>query len=79
MHLLREFTGRGPTKAKPTIRGDLVTVLLADMLTKGERKLVANVHAERVLGLRHKFQIVMRDEFIAIVEGLLIKCPLVCP
>jgi uncharacterized protein YbcI len=71
VQLLREYTGRGPTKAKTTISGDLVTILLADTLTKGERKLADNGHAERVLGLRHDFQMVMREELISLVEGQL--------
>jgi uncharacterized protein YbcI len=71
VQLLREYTGRGPTKAKTAISDDLVTIVLADTLTKGERKLVENGHAERVLELRHDFQLVMRDELVAIVEDRL--------
>jgi uncharacterized protein YbcI len=68
VQLIHEYTGRGPTKAKTVIKDDLVTVLLADTLTKGERKLVDNGHSDRVLGLRHDFQLVMRDELVGIVE-----------
>ncbi len=42
VQLLHEYTGRGPTQAKTLINDDLVTVLLADTLTKGERTLVDN-------------------------------------
>ena len=66
--VLREYTGRGPTKAKTMINEDVVTVLLADTLTKGERRLAENGHAERILELRHDFQQVMREDLIAIVE-----------
>jgi len=69
VRLLREYTGRGPTKAKTIINDTVVTILLADTLTKGERKLVENGGAERVLGLRHDFQIAMREDLIALVEG----------
>jgi uncharacterized protein YbcI len=68
VRLLHEYTGRGPTKAKTLINGDVVTVLLADTLTKGERKLVANGRSDRVLQLRHDYQLTMRDELIATVE-----------
>jgi uncharacterized protein YbcI len=34
--LLREYTGRGPTKARTTLRDNLVVVLLEQTLTKGE-------------------------------------------
>ena len=68
VRLLHEYTGRGPTKAKTLINDDLVTVLLADTLTKGERKLVDNGRSERVLQLRHDYQLTMRDDLVAIVE-----------
>jgi len=66
--VLREYTGRGPTKAKTMIHDDVVTVLLADTLTKGERRLAETGHAERIIELRHDFQQVMREDLIAIVE-----------
>ena len=68
VQLLHEYTGRGPTKAKTMINDDVVTVLLADTLTKGERKLVETGQADRVISLRHDFQLAMRDDFVAIVE-----------
>jgi uncharacterized protein YbcI len=68
VQLLHEYTGRGPTKAKTLINDDVVTVLLADTLTTGERKLVDNGHSDRVLQLRHDYQDTMRGELIAIVE-----------
>jgi uncharacterized protein YbcI len=68
VQLLREYTGRGPTKAKTTINEELVTVLLADTLTKGERKLVENGHSARVMELRHDYQLVMREDLIGIIE-----------
>ena len=68
VQVLQEYTGRGPTKAKTAINEDLVTVLLADTLTKGERTLVDNGHSEQVLQLRRNYQAAMRDDLIAIVE-----------
>jgi uncharacterized protein YbcI len=68
VQVLHEYTGRGPTKAKTSINEDVVTVLLADTLTKGERKLVDNGLSARVLQLRHDYQLTMRDELVAIVE-----------
>ena len=68
VQLLHDYTGRGPTKAKTTIAGDLVAIVLADTLTAGERKLVENGRAERVLALRHDYQTVMRTDLIALVE-----------
>jgi uncharacterized protein YbcI len=68
VRLLREYTGRGPSKAKTLINDDVVTVLLADTLTKGERKLVDSGRSDRVLQLRHDYQLTMRDDLIAIIE-----------
>jgi uncharacterized protein YbcI len=68
VQLMHEYTGRGPTKARTLINHDLVTILLADTLTKGERKLVDNGRSDRVLQLRHDYQLTMRDDLVAIVE-----------
>jgi uncharacterized protein YbcI len=68
VQVLHQFTGRGPTKARTAIDTDLVTVLLADTLTRGERKLVEVGRSDQVLQLRHEYQLVMRDELVRIVE-----------
>ena len=68
VQLLHEYTGRGPTKAKTLINEDVVTVLLADTLTKGERRLVDTGRSDRVLQLRHEYQLIMRDDLVGIVE-----------
>ena len=68
VQVIHEYTGRGPTKAKTVISEDLVTILLADTLTRGERKLVDNDDADEVLQLRHHYQRIMRPELVAIVE-----------
>ena len=68
VRILRDYTGRGPTQAKATINGDSVMILLGDTLTRGERQLAATGKAERVLQLRHDFQMVMRDELVKAVE-----------
>jgi uncharacterized protein YbcI len=68
VRVLHEYTGRGPTKAKTVISEDLVTILVADTLTRGERKLVDNDDADEVLQLRHHYQRIMRAELVAVVE-----------
>lgn len=67
---LREHTGRGPTKARTTIRDNVVLVLLEQTLTKGEQSLVAKGRAEKVLEIRHEFQEAMREECSAKVGEL---------
>jgi uncharacterized protein YbcI len=69
VRVLHEYTGRGPTRSRTTIDHDSVMVVLGDTLTKGERKLVESGKAERVLALRHDFQMAMRDDLVELVEG----------
>lgn len=68
--VLHEYTGRGPTKARTEINPNSVMVLMADTLTKGERSLVKDGQRELVLQMRRKFQGAMREDLVAIVEGL---------
>ena len=67
---MREYTGRGPTKARTTIRDNVVLVMLEQTLTKGEQVLVNKGRAENVLALRREYQEAMRDESSAIVAEL---------
>jgi uncharacterized protein YbcI len=60
--MLREYTGRGPTKARTTIRENVVLVMLEQTLTKGEQSLVSKGRSDKVLEIRHEFQKAMRDE-----------------
>lgn len=71
VQLLREYTGRGPTRARTEISHDSVLIVLADTLSKGEHRLAANGKADHVLRTRYEFQLVMRDELVALVEGAL--------
>jgi len=70
VHVFSEHTGRGPTRARTTIDGETVVVILQDGLTKAEQSLIeAGKHAE-VLELRRTFQETMRDDLVAAVERL---------
>jgi uncharacterized protein YbcI len=68
VQILRDYTGRGPTKARTYIQDDLVTIVLQDTLTRGERKLVENGHWERVSETRQEFQALMREDLIQAVR-----------
>ena len=61
VQLVREYTGRGPTKAHTTIRDSIVLVMLEDTLTQGERALVAHGQADLVITMRTEFQNAMRQ------------------
>ena len=66
--LLRSYTGRGPDRAHTSMGREHVLVVLRDTLTKGERTLVETGHPDRVIRLRHDFQLAMRNDLVAIVE-----------
>jgi uncharacterized protein YbcI len=59
---MRDYTGRGPMKARTTIRDNVVVVMLEQTLTKGEQVLVKKGRGENVLALRHEYQEAMREE-----------------
>ena len=71
VRLMSEYTGRGPTRARTHIHDDLVTVVLQDTLTKGERSLVGDDLAELVLTMRKAFQSTMGDDLVSGVEEIL--------
>jgi uncharacterized protein YbcI len=71
VRILRQYTGRGPTKARSVIDHDSVTIVLQDTLAPGERRLVEGGRADLVLSMRHEYQLVMRDELVKVVEDAL--------
>jgi uncharacterized protein YbcI len=68
---MSEYTGRGPTRARTHISHDVVTVLLQDTLTKGERSLVSDGRDAMVLETRKAFQQTMRADLVEGVESIL--------
>jgi uncharacterized protein YbcI len=68
--LVRQYTGRGPTRARTSISRDFVSVVMADTLTKAERRLAEDGKADLVLQIRHEFQKTMRDDLVAAVETI---------
>jgi uncharacterized protein YbcI len=70
VQILREYTGRGPTKARTVISKDTVAIVLADTLTKGERSLVGMGEEEHVLRTRRNYQELMRHDLVGLVEEL---------
>jgi uncharacterized protein YbcI len=66
--LVSDYTGRGPTKARTYLNDDLVTVVLRDTLTKGERSLVRDGEGELVLSVRLAYQQTMRGDITAGIE-----------
>jgi uncharacterized protein YbcI len=70
VRLFAEYTGRGPTRARTTIRDDVILCITHDTLTKAERRLVQEGESELVVSVRRKFKTTMRDDLVAGIETL---------
>ena len=66
--ILREYYGRGPTKAKTFLNDDYLLTVTEDILTTAERTLVDRGHGELVRKVRLRFQEVVAQRFIDAVE-----------
>jgi uncharacterized protein YbcI len=68
--VVHRYTGRGPTKAWTSLDTDLVSVVVYDTLTTGERSLVSDGHEAFVLDMRRAYQRTMRKDLTSGVEQL---------
>ena len=66
--LLKEFYGRGPTRAKSYYQDDLVVCLLRGGFTRVEQTLLEGGRGDAVIQQRMEFQDLMRERFEAVVE-----------
>jgi uncharacterized protein YbcI len=69
VQIIREYTGRGPNKARTVIDAELVAITFADTLTKGEAKLVDLGKGDHVRKTRREYQGAMRDDLVDTVEA----------
>ena len=67
---LSRTTGRGPTRAKTTLGDKCVFVVLQDTLTRGEQTLADAGQHEAVLELRHRWQMIMKNDVSREIEEL---------
>ena len=70
VQIVREYTGRGPTKARASIRDNVVLVLMQETLLKAEHSLINDSKGALVVQMRRSFQQTMREELSAAVERL---------
>ena len=70
VRLLSEYTGRGPTKARTHFNDNLITVVVQNLLTKGERSLVRDGKADLVLDTRRAYQQTMSADLTGGVEEI---------
>lgn len=66
--LLKDFYGRGPTRAKTYYQDDLVVCLLRGGFTRVEETLRTAGRGHDVIQQRMAFQEVMQDRFQAVIE-----------
>ncbi len=66
--LLKEFYGRGPTRAKSYYQDDLVVCVLRGGFTRVERTLMEGGREDSVVQQRMDFQDLMRARFEKVVE-----------
>jgi uncharacterized protein YbcI len=68
VQLHRRYYGKGPTKAKTHLVNDTVISILRGGFTTVERTLIDEGRAGPVHEMRRSFQIVMEDQFTAVVQ-----------
>jgi uncharacterized protein YbcI len=66
--LLKEFYGRGPTRAKSYYQDDLVACVLRGGFSKVEQTLLHGGRGGAVIQQRMEFQELMRDRFVKVIE-----------
>jgi uncharacterized protein YbcI len=67
--LLKEFYGRGPTRAKSYYEDDLVVCVLRGGFSRVEQTLLEGGRGTAVIQQRMEFQEVMRDRFANVIEA----------
>ena len=70
VRIVREYTGRGPTQARASIRDNLVVVLLQETLLKAEHSLIDDNKSDLVVEMRRSFQQTMRVDLSAAVAEI---------
>jgi uncharacterized protein YbcI len=66
--LLKEFYGRGPTRAKSYYQDDLVVCVLRGGFSRVEETLLEGGRGLAVIQQRMEFQEVMRERFTGVIE-----------
>ena len=64
------YLGRGPKTASTFHHGNVVVVLMHDVMTQAEKSLAATSNSHAVTNMRHLFQETMEVDFRAAVERL---------
>ncbi len=68
--LMKDYFGRGPTKARTYMRDNLIVVIMEDTMTKAELTLVRSGNIREVRDLRRLFQETIRNDAVELVQRL---------
>jgi uncharacterized protein YbcI len=68
--LMKDYLGRGPTRARTYVRDNVIAVVLQDTMTKAEHKLVEDGKVDAVRDVRRVFQETLRHETSEAIERL---------
>lgn len=68
--LMAEFAGRGPTKARAAIDGDLIVILLKDTISTAERHLIDAGRPDIVMTMRKSLKDAMEPKALEQVEEI---------
>ncbi|WP_445149846.1 DUF2294 domain-containing protein [Baekduia sp. Peel2402] len=71
VRLLKEYYGRGPTRAKSYFQDDLVVCVMRGGFSRVEQTLLDGGRGSAVIQQRMEFQELMRERFCEIVEGVI--------
>ena len=66
-----DHVGRGPTKARSYMSGDIVVCLMEDTLTRAEKTLLRSGRGDAVTENRTALRATMRDEMVRGIEHLM--------
>ena len=63
-----EYYGKGPLRSKTYWQDDLVCVVLEETFTQAEKTLIRQGEIEPIRDIRRRFQQVVADQFISVIE-----------
>src|SRR3954465_3064280 len=70
VQLHKRYYGKGPTKARSYVMGDLVVCLMRGGFTRAEETLIDSGRASLVHEQRSEFQMALRDEFMSAISDV---------
>src|SRR5437870_7902609 len=71
VQLHKRYYGKGPTKARSYVMGDLVVCLMRGGFTRAEETLIDSGRASLVHEQRGEFQMALREEFTAAISEVM--------